>query len=177
MKKLNRLPLLLGLLALAFTSCQTEEEKTWNKFKDWRETNENWLTEQRLTGQYQRIVPEWNQDIYILIRYLNDRSKTEGNLTPLYTSQCAVKYKGMLYDGTAIDSTYTLTDSITTINPANVISGWLAALENMRVGDHAEVLIPYQAGYGSSEINEILPYSALKFDIELRGLYNYEVRP
>ena len=169
---------LLGIiLAPAFVSCLSEDEKLWNDYQDWREANDNWLEEQIQTGRYQKFVPEWNQDLNVRMRWLNDRSKTEDNLTPLYTSSVSVKYKGWLYDGTPFDSSYLATDSVVTMNLKSLIPGWVIAMENMKVGDTVEVLVPYESGYGTSSIGAILPYSVLRFEIELRDIPAYEVRP
>ena len=111
------------------------------------------------------------------MRWLNDRSKTEENLTPLYTSSVSVKYKGWLYDGTPFDSSYLATDSVVTMNLKSLIPGWVIAMEHMKVGDTVEVLVPYESGYGTSSIGAILPYSVLRFEIELRDIPAYEVRP
>lgn len=166
-----------ALAAVALVcSCESEEEKTWNEYAEWREANEDWLHEQVQTGQYSRFVPEWNQNLYVNMRWLNDRSETEGNLTPLYTSECKVKYKGWLYDGTAIDSSYLQTDSLATVVPGNLIDGWIIAFENMHVGDNVEVLMPYTAAYGADGTSDIPPYSVLRFEIELRDITAYEIK-
>ncbi|MDE6534521.1 MAG: FKBP-type peptidyl-prolyl cis-trans isomerase [Muribaculaceae bacterium] len=169
---------LLGFIfAPAFVSCLSDEEKLWNDYKDWRAANDNWLDEQIQTGKYQEFVPQWNQDLNVRMRWLNDRSKTEGNLTPIYTSSVAVKYKGWLYDGTPFDSSYLATDSIVTMTQSGLIPGWVIALEQMKVGDKVELLVPYESGYGSSSLGKILPYSVLRFEIELRDIPAYEIKP
>lgn len=169
---------LLGLILLpAFTSCLSEEEKTWNDYQDWRAANESWLEEQIQSGKYQKFTPEWNEDISVRMRWLNDRSKTADNLSPLYTSTVAVKYKGWLYDGTPFDSSYLLTDSIATLQLSGLIAGWVIGLEQMKVGDHVELLVPYESGYGSSSVGKIRPYSVLRFEMELRDIPAYEIKP
>ena len=59
----------------------------------------------------------------------------------------------------------------------SVIPGWVIAMEDMRVGDTAEVLVPYQQGYGTSTTSGILPYSALKFNVRLVDIVDYEKNP
>lgn len=167
----------LGVMALLGAACTSKEEKTWNDYADWRDTNDAWLHEQVQTGKYSRFVPDWNQKIHVDMRWLNDRAATEGNLTPLYTSQCKVKYKGWLYDGTPFDSSYLRTDSLAVVSPGNLIDGWAIAMEQMRVGDKVEVLVPYTAGYGASGMGSIPPFSALRFEIELRDITAYEIKP
>ncbi|MDE7125880.1 MAG: FKBP-type peptidyl-prolyl cis-trans isomerase [Muribaculaceae bacterium] len=47
----------------------------------------------------------------------------------------------------------------------------------MRVGDTAEVLIPYSMAYGMSGSGSIPPYSNLRFNVRLVDIVNYETRP
>ncbi|MBE6305731.1 MAG: hypothetical protein E7082_07465 [Bacteroidales bacterium] len=173
------LKLLLPAIAAAFTltGCLSDEIRNWNDYADWREANEEWYHDQLVTGQYTKVTPEWNPELSILMRWFNDREKTAENLTPLYTSSVSVKYKGWLYDGTPFDSSYVNKDSLVTLLPSSVISGWVIALEQMHVGDWVEIIIPYQAAYGSSSIGVVNPYSALRFELELRDIPTYEVRP
>lgn len=177
MKSLKFIPALLACLfaGLVFTACNDDNE--WDDYSEWRKTNLAWLDEQAATGKYEKVVPLWNDSLYVYMRWLNDTTLTSGNLIPLYTSEVAVTYKGTLYDGTPFDSSYTRVDSITTFQVKDVITGWPIALERTHVGDHIEVLIPYQSGYGSQSLGVILPYSTLVFDIVLRDITAYEIKP
>ena len=180
MFKSKYLPLALvaTIAGASMTSCFSDsDEETWNDYAEWRQTNEDWLAAQEATGNYTKVVPKWNPNLYVLMRWLNDTSLTSGNLTPLLTSEVTVKYKGMLYDGTPFDSTYAFTDSVASMVLTNVIVGWPIALEQMHVGDDVEILIPYQSAYGSSSIGDIDPYSALKFRVELVDIPAYEIKP
>lgn len=173
--------LLTSLGAVITTSCD-DDDNVWDDYKEWRIANEEFFDEQRFMMEngvnvYQTVTPAWNPSAQILMRYLNDRSKTEGNLTPLLTSTVDVKYIGRLYNGVAFDSSYTNTDSIFTTTPGSVIQGWTIALMNMRVGDSARIVIPYKLAYGSSGSGAISPYSTLVFDVKLVDIPYYEVRP
>lgn len=178
--------MLLGLLVAVAACKDDDEEKTWEDYADWREANEQWLAEQAAltnpdgTPYYTKLVPVWDPAAYVLIHYFNDRSETEGRLSPLFTSTVDVKYHGRLYDDEPFDSSYLRTepaDSVYRTACNEVIEGWSIALEDMRVGDTCEVLIPYQQGYGSTNSGVIKPYSALRFGIKLVGIPYYEVRP
>lgn len=176
MKRIGHI-VLGSLLLTSFSSCLSKEEKLWNDYEDWREANESWYQSQVLTGKYSKIVPEWNQSLSVSMKWYNDRSKTEGNLTPLYTSTVSVKYKGWLYDGTPFDSSYLQTDSLAELQLNSLIPGWNIAMEQMRVGDWVEVLVPYEAAYGSAAVGKVKPYSILRFEIELRDITAYEIKP
>lgn len=178
-KLLYILPLLVALVA-TISSC--DDDNTWDEYKDWREANDAWLIQQGSVldengnAFYTRIVPAWNKGAYVYIHYFNDRTLTEGNLSPMYTSTVSVKYIGRLYDDQPFDSSYLATDSLFNTTLGSVITGWGIALETMRVGDSARVVIPYEQGYGASETGSIPPYSALQFDIKLVDIPLYEIK-
>ena len=161
MKKLLYAILAFFALCLMLAACSDNAKDIGDTYEGWRNDNNAWLAEQEAaidpaTGKplYQKVVAPWNPDGYILIRYINDRAETEGNLSPLYTSLVDVRYKGNLY------------------------TGWTLALSEMRVGDTAQVIIPYNMGYGASGTSgAILPYSNLRFGIRLVDIVNYETRP
>lgn len=77
----------------------------------------------------------------------------------------------------AFDSSYLATDSASVFQLSGVIDGWQIALNDMRVGDSAEIVIPYMQAYGVSGNNSILPYSALKFNVRLLDIVDYEIQP
>lgn len=166
--------MLLGTLVMA--ACHDDESKNWTDYADWREANDEWLREQVLSGKYEKITPDWNEELSVYMRYLNNRELTEGNLTPLYTSTVAVKYKGWLYDGTPFDSSYVALDSVVNLKPSNLIDGWVIALEQMRVGDKVELIVPYNAAYGTASYGSVNPFSNLRFELELRDIPAYEIK-
>lgn len=170
------------VIMATIAACNDDPDNVWDRYETWRTDNESFFEEQRYKivdglNYYQTITPVWNSSAQVLIRYLNDRTLTEGNLTPLLTSTVAVKYRGHLYNGEPFDSSYTQKDSIFTTSVGNVIDGWTIALQHMRVGDSAEVVIPYHLAYGSQSTGKIVPYSTLIFNIKLVDIPYFEVRP
>lgn len=170
-------------MGIVSTSCTEDENKdTWETYKEWREKNEAWLQQQAAREEtsgkayYQRVVPAWNPGVYVLMHKFNDPTTTQGNLMPLMSSTVNVKYKGMLYNDVAFDSSYTRVDSLYTTKLSNVIEGWQIALQYMHVGDSVEVIIPYESAYGVSGSSAIPPYSALKFQIKLVDIPAYEIK-
>lgn len=181
-----RLLPLIAVIASAFIcACNDENDSlnTWKTYREWRETNDAYYNEQKELRAdngslfYTPIVPAWHSAGEILISYLNDRTLTEGNLTPMVTSVVDVKYKGWLIDGTAFDSSYTAKDSVFTTKVSSVIEGWQTALQHMRVGDSVRIVLPYGQAYGSTGSGAILPFSTLTFDVKLKDIVNYETRP
>ncbi len=166
----------------ALITTSYDDDNTWNDYSEWRDANNDWLLQQgALVGEdgqafYNRVIPEWNKSAYVYMHFFNDRTKTIGNLSPLYTSTVSVKYIGKLYNDVPFDSSFTAVDSLFTTKLSSVVSGWTIALQEMRVGDSARVVIPYQQGYGANAQGSIPPYSALQFDIKLVDIPAYEVK-
>lgn len=180
--------MLIGAAAtIGFSSCSSDDDSDiWDQWTDYREANEAFMTEQEeLTDAqgkkvYTKVVPAWNKNAYVLMRWINDTTKTEGNLRPLYTSTVDVKYYGRTYENEPFDSSYlslTPADSVVRFRANGVIPGWTIALERMHVGDSVEVLVPYSQGYGSSSQGKIKPFSALKFNIKLVDIPGEYIRP
>lgn len=179
---MKRFPILLLIasLFLGLVAC-SDDEPAWVGFEKWREVNDAWMQEQINrknpdgTPYYTKIVPNWDKQAYVLIKYLNDTKKTENNLKPIYTSTVDVKYRGELYNGYAFDSSYLRVDSIARIKLPNVIGGWIIALTNMHIGDSCEMVIPYEYAYGEGGTTGINPFSNLKFEVVLKGIPGYEI--
>ena len=149
-----------------------------DEYKDWREANDEWFQRQKESGQYTLLTAPWDPSATTLIRWHNDTMLTQGNLKPLITSTIDVKYRLSLYDGTPVDSSYNLVspaDSVYRTMLNGTVEGWMIALTRMHVGDSCTVIVPYQQGYGSSKMSEVLvPYTNLVFNIKLVDIYKYK---
>lgn len=81
-----------------------------------------------------------------------------------------VHYVGSLIDGTVFDSSvqrgFPATFGIT-----DVIPGWTAALQTMKVGDKWELFIPPKLAYGEFGPPQIPPNSVLIFQLQLLSFY------
>ena len=88
---------------------------------------------------------------------------------PNDTCKVKVNYRGKLIDGTEFESTYTRNEPFVT-NVGGVIKGWTEALKMMPVGSKWELYIPQELAYGSRDMGQIKPFSALVFKIELLGI-------
>ena len=85
--------------------------------------------------------------------------------TPVAGDTVTVHYKGTLVDGTEFDSSYKRGQPASF--PLNgVIPGWTEALQLMKVGSKAQLVIPPELAYGS---NGPLANQVLLFDVELLG--------
>lgn len=119
-------------------------------------------------------------------------SNTTGEL-PIYTSNVTTYYYGTYITGDEFDGCfkgYGALDRIITpplIEPTpfdatssfavnQVVAGWTAALQYMRVGERWMLYIPWESGYGTSDYTpygstKTIPgYSVLTFDLILKGI-------
>ncbi len=185
MKFYQRFFLFISVIAgaVATVGCNSDDDDNWDTYKEWREANTAFYEDQQFAltpeggSYYQTITPVWNNSAHILIRYLNDRRLTEGNLSPLLNSTVDVKYIGRLYNDIPFDSSFLRTDSLFRTRPDELIQGWTIALLDMRVGDSARIVVPYTLGYGATTSGIIPPYSTLVFDLKLVDIPYYEVKP
>ena len=180
--------LLAGVMAVCgFTGCNSDDDddtNVWEVYRNWRDTNNRWVEEQSqlmeadgVTPYYQRIVPSWKPNRYVLMHWFNDRAETQGNLVPMETSTVSTKYQLFDIDGNKLDSSEGNDGGLFNTRVSGVIDGWQIALMNMHVGDTVQIVVPYQSGYGSTSTGEIQPYSALRFNVRLVDIPAYEVRP
>jgi FKBP-type peptidyl-prolyl cis-trans isomerase FklB len=164
----------------AINSCGlSDDEENWEKYADWRNANNAWLTSQSElknadgSSYYTQIIPNYDGSKYVLMHYFEDPSKNADNLQPLYTSSAKVNYTVRLYDGTLVDSAANYSAALN----SGLIEGWAIAVQQMHVGDTAQIIMPYNVAYGESGTTNINPYSALQFNIRLVDITNYETRP
>ncbi len=185
MKKLPLYLLLIALGAALAVSCSKDDNNTlWSAYAEWRKTNTTWLMEKQAmknpdgSPYYEILVPDWDPSAYVLIHYFNDRTLTEGNLSPLSTSTIDARYIGYLCNDVAFDSSSTQTyygPGIFRTELNRTISGWIIAFETMRVGDTAEIVIPYEQAYGTSTSSATIPpFSNLRFNVRLVDIAGYE---
>lgn len=121
---------------------------------------------------------------YIIVHKLENGSGTE---SPLYTDSVRVHERGQLipsatYTGGLIfESSWTGTFDEQTSRPQlmrvyNRTTGLATALMEMRRGDHWQVYVPYQLGYGASKATasqaSIPAYSTLIYDLRLVDIYH-----
>lgn len=189
MKKFPIIALILTLASTTFIACNKEDDsqsKIYEEYERWRNENDAWLVEQQArknpdgTPYFERVVPSWNPAAYVLIHYFNDRDETADNISPLSTSTIDTRYYLTYYNGTPIDSSSLQTKNgpgIFRCKLNEVIEGWTMAFETMHVGDTAELVIPYQSGYGTNTSTGIMPYSNMKYNVRLVGVPYYEREP
>lgn len=96
--------------------------------------------------------------------------KGEGEV-PQRTEKVLVHYEGRLVDGTVFDSSKRHGSKPASFRADQVIKGWTEALTMMPVGSKWQLFIPYELAYGERGAGQqIKPFSALVFDVELVGI-------
>jgi FKBP-type peptidyl-prolyl cis-trans isomerase FklB len=85
---------------------------------------------------------------------------------PTAFDTATVYYKGSLINGKVFDATEPGFPANFAVN--GVIAGWTEALELMREGDHWELMIPANLGYGMRGAGDAIPPNqTLVFDVQL----------
>ena len=88
---------------------------------------------------------------------------------PAAADSVEVYYTGALINGMVFDGTSPGLPATFKVN--QVIPGWTEALQLMREGDHWQLVIPPNLGYGARGAGGVIPPNAtLIFDVELLGV-------
>ena len=89
---------------------------------------------------------------------------------PTRDDRVIVHYRGTLIDGTEFDSSYSR-GTPAVFGVTDVIPGWTEALTMMPVDSKWILYLPQQLAYGDRRLSsQILPYSAMVFEVELLGI-------
>lgn len=88
----------------------------------------------------------------------------KGTVTPRSVVTC--HYKGSLINGRVFDDSWSR-GCPEAFRVCDLIEGFQMALCNMHIGDHWQVYIPWQKGYGKKSDGEIPGGSTLIFEIHL----------
>lgn len=78
-----------------------------------------------------------------------------------------VNYVGSLQNGKKFDSSRNQGDKPAEIKVDSVLKGWAEALQLMKEGSHAVIVLPPHLAYGEAGNSVIPPNTALVFDVEL----------
>ncbi len=167
------------LMAPVFTSCLGDDDKTVD-YTEWKNQNETYLAEKEAATDengnklFEKIIPEWAPEVYILAQWHNDRSETADNLMPMDNSTVQVTYDCYYVNGTLLDSSSNISSGIYTCKPNQNITGFWTMLTHMHVGDSVTCVIPMAAAYGAASTS-VVPYSTLIYNMKLKAITAYEV--
>lgn len=196
LKKLFLMAPVLWLFASALVSC-SEADDTVEEYPDWQNKNTTYFSDLYASAKLSiaagdsatwRVYKAWSMpkdtltfvsgpEDYIVVKVIESG---KGSGCPLYTDIVKVHYQGRLLPSTSYASGYVFDQSYygtyndktavpTELSVDDVVDGFSTALQHMHIGDHWQVYMPYQLGYGSSGTNSssIPAYSVLIFDIRL----------
>lgn len=93
----------------------------------------------------------------------------EGDTYPQQFSVVTCHYRGSLISGRVFDDSFER-GCPEAFRCRDLIPGFTLALLHMRVGDHWQVIIPYDQGYGTRASGPIPAYSTLIFEIQLLSI-------
>lgn len=130
------------------------------KKEQYKQQNEEFLTE--LASQ-EGIISLGGGVLYKVLQH----GEGKGPVTPRSIVTC--HYKGSLINGKVFDNSWER-NCPEAFRVNDLIEGFQMALCNMHVGDHWEVYIPWQKGYGKRSDADIPGYSTLVFEIMLLGI-------
>lgn len=83
-------------------------------------------------------------------------------------SRVKVHYTGMLLDGTVFDSSIKRgVPASFTLGNGDVIAAWDEAIQGMKQGAKAKLIVPSKLAYGDKSRKGLEPYTPLIFDIEI----------
>ena len=156
---------LLSLLLLA--SCEDPIDAT----TQWRINNENSFNEYASKEDYTKAsIP--GSSAYVYMKWL---AHGEGKEYHIETSRIKCHYEmRMLVGDKLVDGNYSSerpADFAINRGPKNqLVEGARIGIQQMVVGDEAEIIIPWYLGYGERRSGEINPYTALKFRVKLEEI-------
>lgn len=127
--------------------------------------------------EYMRANAEWlaekakEEGVIALPRGIYYKVLSEGNNDGRHPSPRSIitaHYTGKTINGKKFDSSRG--GAPLAMRLSDLIDGWIVAMQHMCIGDHWEVYIPAEMGYGKFSQPGIPGGSTLIFDIELMGI-------
>lgn len=183
------------LWAALITSClfsACDETSEVNEYADWRNRNQRFVdsiaavAEENADGNWRiyksYTLPPDNPNDLTVVKDVNNyvychiEENGTGTTSPIYTDSIRASYRVWLINDILIDQSFR-----GEFNPAisvpskfsmsSTIIGWTTALQQMRTGDSWTIYIPYELGYGKRQSGDVPGYSALKYWVNLAGVY------
>lgn len=183
------------LWAALITSClfsACDETSEVNEYADWRNRNQRFVdsiaavAEENADGNWRiyksYTLPPDNPNDLTVVKDVNNyvychiEENGTGTTSPIYTDSIRASYRVWLINDILIDQSFR-----GEFNPAisvpskfsmsSTIIGWTTALQQMRTGDSWTIYIPFELGYGKKQSGDVPGYSALKYWVNLAGVY------
>lgn len=167
-KRTCRLLAVLSLVVMGLASCTESVDLSEQRRYDSEQVFNSFAT----NSAYEKVtVPGIvGADNFVYMQWIERGSGTE---KPRMTDYVRVHYRGHLLTSWAADPTQGLFQSnfdqevVSPMLVSSTVVGHAIALQNMRVGDRAHVIIPWYLAYGSRTVSGIPSFSALHFELRL----------
>lgn len=186
MKNKNIYALAFLMLSVFFVSCVDEDD---NKIdKEWKKMNEDAYLKAYSSKDYYKLESQSRNGtvLWKTSNLLTDdqpdfglRINSQGN--PEYTDSVTVRYEGWYIQKDGTSYTFDTTEEVNNKVPRgfavkNVVDGWTTVLQDMKVGEERELVIPWILGYGSSGLVNsgvvVIPaYTTLYFRMKLLDIH------
>ena len=170
------------MLTVALAGCFEDKEPVSKEYAEWNERNVAYIEaakDSMVNGKkfFTELTPDWAPNAYALVHWHNDTLLTRNNLQPMDNSTVQITYELFDIDGNRISDSFSAADSLYTSKPSSNIIGVWYPLTRMHVGDSVTIVMPQQSGYGARKYGGIIPYSTLIYNIKLKAVAAYEIKP
>ncbi len=173
-----------------FSAC--DETSEVNEYADWRNRNQRFIdsiaavAEENADGNWRiyksYTLPPDNPNDLTMAKDVNNyvychiEENGTGTTSPIYTDSIRASYRVWLINDVLIDQSFRgeFNSAISVpskFSMSSTIIGWTTALQQMRTGDSWTIYIPYELGYGKHGSGDVPGYSALKYWVNLAGIY------
>lgn len=182
--------LLVAFMVPFFVAC--EESEVESEYANWQKRNQDFIdsiaavAEADTSGRWKifknYLLPPDDPNDLTVSKNVNDyvycyvEQEGDGTVSPMVTDSMRVNYRVWLLNGEVLDQSFRGDFDASISVPAkfgmnNMITGWTTALLHMHIGDAWTVYMPYPLAYGQTGSGSVPGYSALKYWINLVGIY------
>ncbi len=162
---------LVSLVLVLATSCMEDDYS--KQIEKWKTENDTYFINMKDSSDYQAFALPAEQGGGLYYYKIKKQGNAE-SVSPTETDKVTVNYKGMLINGAVFDGTFKgndptldLTATPRTFTVYQLIPGWVLNLKQMKVGETRTIVLSYYLAYGTMSAGSILPYSTLRFDMQL----------
>lgn len=159
---------LLFSATFLFTSCKD----SLDDISSWRLQNENAFKNYEKEEGYEKVTIDGFAP-FVYVKWFEKVERNSKSVFPIETSRVVIHYQlsRIVGDTSIIETNYdNEAGTFFSLNRGaseQIIVGLRIALQNMLVGDEAEVIIPWFLAYGQHGGKSIRPYTALKYRVRL----------
>ena len=158
--KVNRRLFLEGIIATAYgtgKTMSTEEAKDYYNSRVFRSVSDEFIKRNKQRPGVTTLPSG--------LQYKIEKLGTGSVATYFDTVSCV--YKGTYPNGAVFDSSR---DEVVELQVRTLVQGLAEALTTLPVGTVCKLYIPWELAYGKNGTRSVPPYSALVYDLEIKGI-------